>query len=105
MLELAASDERDAAAGSRFPPESRTDGGRGQPTADRVAGTSLLRLLMRRRLRQAISDGTSGLYAVDQKALSCSPTISVRGAGGGGADAHHRRQAAAGGGAGAHAPA
>ena len=34
-----------------------------------MVGTSLLRLLMRLRLGQPISDGTSGLYAVDQKAL------------------------------------
>ena len=32
-------------------------------------GTSLLRLLMRLRLGQPISDGTSGLYAVDRSAL------------------------------------
>ena len=69
MLELVASGECDVAVGSRFPPESGTDGERYKPTADRVVGTSLLRLLMRLRLGQAISDGTSGLYAVDQKAL------------------------------------
>jgi glycosyltransferase involved in cell wall biosynthesis len=46
MLELVTSDECDVAVGSRFLPESGTDG-----------------------LGQPISDGTSGLYAVDQKAL------------------------------------
>ena len=33
-------------------------------------GTTLLRLLMRLRLGQPISDGTSGLYAVDRAALA-----------------------------------
>ena len=34
-----------------------------------MVGTSLLRLLMRLRLGQPITDGTSGLYAVDRSAL------------------------------------
>jgi hypothetical protein len=69
MLELVKSDECDVAVGSRFLPESGTDGQRYKPTPERLVGTSLLRLLMRLRLGQPISDGTSGLYAVDQKAL------------------------------------
>ena len=69
MLELVTSDECDVAVGSRFLPESGTDGQRYKPTPERLVGTSLLRLLMRLRLGQPISDGTSGLYAVDQKAL------------------------------------
>ena len=40
------------------------------PTPERVLGTSLLRLLMRLRLGQSISDGTSGLYAVNRSALA-----------------------------------
>ena len=64
-----ASDECDVAVGSRFLPESGSEGERYKPTPERVVGTSLLRLLMRLRLGQPISDGTSGLYAVDQKAL------------------------------------
>jgi hypothetical protein len=35
-----------------------------------VVGTSLLRLLLRLRLGQPISDGTSGMYAVNDKALA-----------------------------------
>src|SRR4051794_18280618 len=69
MLELVASDQCDVAVGSRFLPDSGSDGERYKPAPERVVGTSLLRLLMRLRLGQPISDGTSGLYAVDQKAL------------------------------------
>jgi hypothetical protein len=57
------------ALGSRFLPESGKDGERYKPAPERVFGTSLLRLLMRLRLGQPISDGTSGLYAVDRSAL------------------------------------
>jgi glycosyltransferase involved in cell wall biosynthesis len=70
MLELVRSGECDVAIGSRFLPESGKDGERYKPAPERVVGTSLLRLLMRLRLGQAISDGTSGLYAVDRKALA-----------------------------------
>ena len=59
----------DVAVGSRFLPESGRDGERYRPTPERVVGTSLLRLLMRLRLGQPISDGTSGLYAVNHRAL------------------------------------
>ncbi len=70
MLELVRSGECDVAIGSRFLPDSGKDGERYQPAPERVVGTSLLRLLMRLRLGQPISDGTSGLYAVDQRALA-----------------------------------
>ena len=70
MLELVRSGECDVAIGSRFLPGSGKDGERYKPTPERVVGTSLLRLLMRLRLGQPISDGTSGLYAVDQRALA-----------------------------------
>jgi len=69
MLELVRSGECDVAVGSRFLPESGKDGERYKPAPERVFGTSLLRLLMRLRLGQPISDGTSGLYAVDRSAL------------------------------------
>ena len=69
MLELVRSGECDVAVGSRFLPESGRDGERYKPAPERVFGTSLLRLLMRLRLGQPISDGTSGLYAVDRSAL------------------------------------
>ncbi len=69
MLALVKAGECDVAVGSRFLPDSGADGERYRPSPDRVVGTSLLRLLMRLRLGQPISDGTSGLYAVDRSAL------------------------------------
>ncbi|WP_028062810.1 glycosyltransferase family 2 protein [Solirubrobacter soli] len=70
MLELVKSGQCDVAIGSRFLPESAKDGERYKPAPERVLGTSLLRLLMRLRLGQPISDGTSGLYAVNREALA-----------------------------------
>jgi glycosyltransferase involved in cell wall biosynthesis len=70
MLELVRSGECDVAIGSRFLPDSGQDGVRYKPAPERVFGTSLLRLLMRLRLGQPVSDGTSGLYAVDRAALA-----------------------------------
>jgi glycosyltransferase involved in cell wall biosynthesis len=69
MLELVRADECDVAIGSRFLPESGQGGERYRPTPERLFGTSLLRLLMRLRLGQPISDGTSGMYAVNHRAL------------------------------------
>jgi glycosyltransferase involved in cell wall biosynthesis len=70
MLALVTSDACDVAIGSRFLAESGRDGERYKPPPERVIGTSLLRLLMRLRLGQPISDGTSGLYAVNRRALA-----------------------------------
>jgi glycosyltransferase involved in cell wall biosynthesis len=70
MLDLVRSGDYDVAVGSRFLPESGKDGERYKPPPERVFGTSLLRLLMRLRLGQPISDGTSGLYAVNRSALT-----------------------------------
>jgi len=70
MLELVQSGECDVAVGSRFLPGSGKDGEKYKPPPERVFGTSLLRLLMRLRLGQPISDGTSGLYAVNREALA-----------------------------------
>jgi hypothetical protein len=69
MFTLVRADECDVAIGSRFLPESGQDGERYRPAPERVVGTSLLRLLMRLRLGQPITDGTSGLYAVNRSAL------------------------------------
>ena len=69
MLEMVRADECDVAVGSRFLPESGKDGERYKPAPERVFGTALLRLLMRLRLGQPISDGTSGMYAVNHSAL------------------------------------
>jgi glycosyltransferase involved in cell wall biosynthesis len=70
MLELVRDGDCDVAVGSRFLPGSGLDGERYKPPPERVVGTSLLRLLMRLRLGQPISDGTSGMYAVNEQALS-----------------------------------
>jgi glycosyltransferase involved in cell wall biosynthesis len=70
MLEMVRADECDVAVGSRFLPESGEDGERYKPAPERVFGTALLRVLMRLRLGQPISDGTSGMYAVNRKALA-----------------------------------
>jgi glycosyltransferase involved in cell wall biosynthesis len=70
MLALVRADECDVAVGSRFLPDSGKDGEKYKPPPERVFGTSLLRLLMRLRLGQSISDGTSGLYAVNRSALA-----------------------------------
>jgi len=70
MLALVGDDRCDVAIGSRFLPGSGEDGERYRPTPERIVGTSLLRLLMRLRLGQPISDGTSGMYAVNRKALA-----------------------------------
>src|SRR3954454_5677702 len=70
MLELVRSGACDVAVGSRFLPDSGKDGARYRPPPERVFGTALLRLLMRLRLGQPISDGTSGLYAVNREALA-----------------------------------
>jgi glycosyltransferase involved in cell wall biosynthesis len=69
MLDLVREGEADVAIGSRFLPESGKDGERYKPAPERVVGTTLLRVLMRLRLGQPISDGTSGMYAVDRSAL------------------------------------
>jgi glycosyltransferase involved in cell wall biosynthesis len=69
MLALVRADACDVAVGSRFLPESGKDGERYRPPPERVFGTALLRLLMRLRLGQPFSDGTSGMYAVNAKAL------------------------------------
>jgi glycosyltransferase involved in cell wall biosynthesis len=70
MLAMVRAGECDVAVGSRFLPESGKDGEKYKPAPERVFGTSLLRLLMRLRLGQPISDGTSGMYAVDRAALN-----------------------------------
>jgi glycosyltransferase involved in cell wall biosynthesis len=69
MLAMVRAGDCDVAVGSRFLPGSGKDGERYKPAPERVFGTALLRLLMRVRLGQPISDGTSGMYAVNHKAL------------------------------------
>ena len=55
---------------ARLAESGEEEGERYKPAPERVVGTSLLRLLLRLRLGQAISDGTSGMYAVGPRALS-----------------------------------
>ena len=66
MLAMVRNDECDVAVGSRFLPRVRRPTSR-RPSA--CSAPSLLRLLMRLRLGQPISDGTSGMYAVNERAL------------------------------------
>ena len=66
MLEMVRNDECDVAVGSRFLPKGPATTSR-RPSA--CSAPSLLRLLMRLRLGQPISDGTSGMYAVNERAL------------------------------------
>ena len=68
-------DECDVAVGSRFLAESGRDGERYRPAPERVVGTTLLRLLMRLRLGQPISDGTSGLTPSTTARWRCSSPI------------------------------
>jgi glycosyltransferase involved in cell wall biosynthesis len=70
LLEMVRADTCDVAIGSRFLSGSGQDGERYRPAPERVFGTSLLRVLMRMRLGQPISDGTSGMYAVNRSALA-----------------------------------
>src|SRR3954468_2332926 len=71
MLELVRSGHCDVAIGSRFLPGSGDDeGARYRPAPERVLGTTVLRLMMRLRLGRSITDSTSGLYAVNDKAFA-----------------------------------
>ena len=65
MLVLVRRGECDVAVGSRFLPES----GRVPPPPRARLRHLAAAVLMRLRLGQAISDGTSGLYAVNHRAL------------------------------------
>ena len=69
MLEMVRAGDCDVAVGSRFLDDPDREGERYRPAPERVVGTSLLRLLLRLRLGQPISDGTSGMYAVNREAL------------------------------------
>jgi glycosyltransferase involved in cell wall biosynthesis len=69
LLEAVRADRCDVAVGSRFLPGSGRAGERYKPAPERVVGTTLLRMLLRLRLGRPISDGTSGLYAVNDRAI------------------------------------
>lgn len=65
MIELVESNACDVAIGSRFLPESTSY----KPKVDRLVGTAVLRALISLRLGRPITDGTSGMYAVNRFAM------------------------------------
>jgi glycosyltransferase involved in cell wall biosynthesis len=69
LLELVRNDECDVAVGSRFVSGDGYAPYRYAPSAPRRLGTAVLRRGMRVALGQPFGDATSGLYAVNRKAL------------------------------------
>jgi glycosyltransferase involved in cell wall biosynthesis len=69
LLALVRSDQCDVAVGSRFVSGDGYQPFRYRPSAARRLGTALLRRGMRLVLRRPFGDATSGLYAVNAKAL------------------------------------
>ena len=59
----------DVAVGSRFVADADHPEHRYEPTPERALGTAALRRLMELRLERPIGDATSGLYAVNAKAI------------------------------------
>ena len=69
LLELVHADSCDVAVGSRFVSDDKHAARRYRPTPERALGTAALRRLMALRLERPIGDATSGLYAVNAKAI------------------------------------
>jgi hypothetical protein len=69
LLQRVRSGACDVAVGSRFVSGNGYEPYRYRPTAARAVGTSLLRRAMALRLGRAFGDATSGLYAVNRKAM------------------------------------
>jgi glycosyltransferase involved in cell wall biosynthesis len=69
LLERVQRDDCDVAVGSRFVADETHAAHRYTPTPERALGTAALRRLMALRLERPIGDATSGLYAVNQKAI------------------------------------
>jgi len=69
LVERVRMGECDVAVGSRFVSGDGYEPGRYQPSPARVVGTSLLRQGMRRVLGRPFADATSGMYAVNAKAM------------------------------------
>jgi len=69
LLELVRSDECDVAVGSRFVAGDGYAAYRYRPSPARRFGTAVLRRAMKLVLRRPFGDATSGLYAVNAKAL------------------------------------
>ncbi|MET1010736.1 MAG: glycosyltransferase family 2 protein [Gaiellaceae bacterium] len=74
LLERVRSGDCDVAVGSRFASGDGYEPDRYQPSPARVVGTSLLRQSMRHVLGRPFADATSGMYAVNAKAM---PILSV----------------------------
>jgi glycosyltransferase involved in cell wall biosynthesis len=69
LLERVERGDCDVAVGSRFLAGDGHEAYRYRPTAERALGTALLRRLLERRIERPFMDATSGLYAVDDRAL------------------------------------
>jgi glycosyltransferase involved in cell wall biosynthesis len=69
LLELVRSDQCDVAVGSRFVSGDGYAAYRYRPSRARSFGTAVLRRAMKLVLRRPFGDATSGLYAVNAKAL------------------------------------
>jgi glycosyltransferase involved in cell wall biosynthesis len=70
LLERVWADGCDVAVGSRFVADDRHEANRYRPSPERAFGTAALRRLMELRLERPIGDATSGLYAVNEKAIA-----------------------------------
>ncbi len=69
LLERVHADACDVAVGSRFVSDDTHAAHRYTPTPERALGTAALRRLMELRLERPMGDATSGLYAVNAKAI------------------------------------
>jgi glycosyltransferase involved in cell wall biosynthesis len=69
LLERVQAGACDVAVGSRFVSDDAHAAHRYTPTPERALGTAALRRLMELRLERPIGDATSGLYAVNEKAI------------------------------------
>jgi glycosyltransferase involved in cell wall biosynthesis len=69
LLERVQAGVCDVAVGSRFVSDDAHAAHRYTPTPERALGTAALRRLMELRLERPIGDATSGLYAVNEKAI------------------------------------
>jgi len=69
LLELVRADECDVAVGSRFATGEGYDAYRYEPSSSRRLGTAVLRRAMCAALGRPFHDATSGMYAVNAKAI------------------------------------
>jgi glycosyltransferase involved in cell wall biosynthesis len=70
LLERVWANHCDVAVGSRFVADDSHAANRYKPTPERALGTGALRRLRELRLERPIGDATSGLYAVNDKAIA-----------------------------------